>query len=199
MSFDVVEGRTSRDDIFVSQIVDLDILDVVAIRDIHVSTNNTAFFGLSEGRRGSRVGVGWRLDGGDIRVIDAFLSLELSINLGSSGSYFWEVRILTSRSSFREEQRGDFLPAAAAGSTLGLFVSPSAREIGLRSRGASERLEGGDRDRRSNRDGRLGSGSVWSKRDRFMVRRSASSMPRDDVVIDEELGSERIQIKTAKS
>jgi hypothetical protein len=31
-----------------------------------------------------------------------------------------------------------------------------------------------------------------------MVRRSASSMLRDDVVFDEELGSERIQIKNCE-
>lgn len=35
---------------------------------------------------------------------------------------------------------------------------------------------GGDRERRSNREARFGSGSVWSKRERFAVRLSVSSM-----------------------
>ena len=49
--------------------------------------------------------------------------------------------------------------------------------MGLRSLPDSERRDGGERERRSNRDVLLGSGSVWSKRERFTVRRSDSSMP----------------------
>lgn len=52
-------------------------------------------------------------------------------------------------------------------------------EIGLRSRSRPESgfRAGGERDLRSNLE-RRGSGSVWSKRDRFALRRSASSMAR---------------------
>lgn len=47
--------------------------------------------------------------------------------------------------------------------------------MGLRSRPWSALFAGGERDLRSNRE-RRGSGSVWSKRERFAVRRSVSSI-----------------------
>ena len=74
------------------------------------------------------------------------------------------------------------LPAAAAGSS-GVFLAdseaglPEARPTGLLLRLESECLAGGgDRDRRSKREVRFGSGSVWSKRDRFALLRSVSSI-----------------------
>lgn len=70
-------------------------------------------------------------------------------------------------------------PAAAAASTGVFFVSDDAPSIplprGLRSRALSSLRAVGERDLRSNLE-RRGSGSVWSKRDLFAVRRSASSM-----------------------
>ena len=79
----------------------------------------------------------------------------------------------------REDGRTGSSPAAAAAST-GFFGSgvalPASPLRGLRSRAESDFLVGGgERDLRSNRD-RRGSGSVWSNRDRFVVRRSESSM-----------------------
>lgn len=64
------------------------------------------------------------------------------------------------------------LPAAAAGSAEPDFLAesvaglPGSRLNGLRVR-VSDRRDGGDRERRSKRDGRRGSGSVWSKRERL--------------------------------
>ena len=55
--------------------------------------------------------------------------------------------------------------AAAAGSFCpGLELS---RGSGLLLRVGSDLFDGGDLERRSNLDGRLGSGSRWSKRDRL--------------------------------
>jgi hypothetical protein len=69
--------------------------------------------------------------------------------------------------------------AAAAASVGDFFVSGIASFVtGLRSLPDSERRDGGERERRSNREVLLGSGSVWSKRERFTVRRSDSSMAR---------------------
>lgn len=69
------------------------------------------------------------------------------------------------------------IPAAAAGSTFFAESAPGLSEApltGLLLR-ADSRL-GGERDRLSNLEVRLASGSVWSKRERFAVRRSVSSM-----------------------
>ncbi len=80
----------------------------------------------------------------------------------------------------RAGAREGSLPAAAAGSTGGDLESVGASrglERGLRSRSRPESglRAGGERERRSNRE-RRGSGSVWSKRDRFVLRRSESSI-----------------------
>ena len=42
----------------------------------------------------------------------------------------------------------------------------------------------GERERRSNLEARFGSGSVWSNRDRFEVRRSSSAMIMDRNLIE---------------
>lgn len=63
--------------------------------------------------------------------------------------------------------------AAAAGSALFAGLSVVPRAIGLRLRRLSDFLEDGERERRSKRDVRFGSGSVWSKRERF---RGSSAM-----------------------
>lgn len=77
-------------------------------------------------------------------------------------------------------------PAAAAGSTADGFAGVSApglrlsgRLNGLRVRADSDCLLDGDRERRSKRE-RRGSGSVWSKRDRF-TRCSSSAMVKGGV------------------
>lgn len=59
------------------------------------------------------------------------------------------------------------------GSVLGLSEALSR---GLLLRLGSDFRAGGERERRSNLDALFGSGSVWSKRERFAVRRSVSSM-----------------------
>ena len=109
-------------------------------------------------------------------MLDSLTSLELRIDFGSGSSC-----CMVSQYS-EPKTNGDAVPAAAAGST-GDLVSGVAlsrgRERGLRSRPWSPFLEGGERDLRSKRD-RLGSGSVWSNRDRFALRRSESSMMHGD-------------------
>ena len=75
-----------------------------------------------------------------------------------------------------------YSPAAAAGSAGGFLPEstaglPEPLSMGLLLRLESECLTGGgDRDRRSKREVLLGSGSVWSNRDRFAVLLSLSSM-----------------------
>lgn len=73
------------------------------------------------------------------------------------------------------------IPAAAAGSTVldfGVSVLGLSEVLprGLLLRLGSDFLAGGERERRSNLDALFGSGSVWSKRERFAVRRSVSSI-----------------------
>lgn len=77
------------------------------------------------------------------------------------------------------------IPAAAAGSVAKAFgpllsAVPGLRDL-LAANGllllcvSDSRLEG-ERDRRSNREDRFGSGSVWSNRERFELLRSSSAI-----------------------
>jgi hypothetical protein len=108
-------------------------------------------------------------------MLNTFLGLNLGVNLRSGGSYEL-VRAMRARSRGQAN-----IPTAAAGSrapdfgvsTLGL---PEPLASGLLLRRGSDLLAGGERERRSNLDALFGSGSVWSKRERFAVRRSVSSM-----------------------
>ena len=77
------------------------------------------------------------------------------------------------------------VPAAAAGSAAKAFgPDPSAAPglnafpgvSGLLLRRTSDSLLEGERERRSNLEDRLGSGSVWSKRDRLELLRSSSAI-----------------------
>ena len=85
----------------------------------------------------------------------------------------------------------DCSPAAAAGSRAAFFFSsvPGLRTrslaMGLRLRRVSELLPVGERERLSNREERLTSGSVWSKRERFAVLRSSSAMAKNAVSTSE--------------
>ncbi len=81
-----------------------------------------------------------------------------------------------------EAERWCSIPAAAAGSLEVDFLSsePGLKDdfsgLGLRLRLVSEcRLEG-DRERRSKREDRLTSGSVWSNLDRFELLLSSSAI-----------------------
>jgi hypothetical protein len=82
-------------------------------------------------------------------------------------------------STTRDEMLAFMRAAAAAAAALGSSLSAAAlpvglrEEMGLRVRSLAWRA-GGDRERRSKRDGRLG--SVWSKRERF---RGSSDMVSD--------------------
>lgn len=74
------------------------------------------------------------------------------------------------------------LPAAAAGS-LGDFTEGEPEPAfsclsGLRLRCLSWVLEAGERERRSNREGRFASGSFWSKRERLADLGWSSAMIR---------------------
>lgn len=103
-------------------------------------------------------------------MLDAFASLQLGIDSRGGGGCDCELAGHASRQVNWNGAR--IVPAAAAASTAGFLGSVSSL-AGLRSR-VSDRLLGGERERLSKRDF-LGSGSVWSKRDR-LVRRSESSM-----------------------
>lgn len=101
-------------------------------------------------------------------MLDSLFSLQLSVYLGRGGSCITDPEV---SSSHRSRQRISS-PAAAAGSpgdsffasVLGLRGSPLR---GLRVRAAADCRDEGDRERRSNRDARFGSGSFWSKRERL--------------------------------
>ena len=104
-------------------------------------------------------------------MLDAFLCLDLGVDASCCGGF---GRI--SSESCRGSEYSS-LPAAAAGSE-GLFT-PSVGlldAIGLLLRRESLCLVVGERERRSNLEVRFGSGSVWSKRDRFVERRSSSAI-----------------------
>lgn len=114
-------------------------------------------------------------------MLNSFLGLQLGVDLGrcSSCSDFHIVSFCGKRKTFEAGLLA--IPAAAAGSTEPDFLESSApglkgsRLRGLRVRVDSGCREEGDRERRSNREARRGSGSVWSKRER-LARRSSSAM-----------------------
>lgn len=170
-------GGALGQEVAVPEVVDFDILDVVAVVDVHLAVE-VGSRGISGGVRAGGLGRG-RLDGRDIDMLDALFRLDLGID--PSGSSSWDEKLVsTERANVPGEKNA---PAAAAASTVEvrLFSEPlpsPSRGKGLRSRPASDLRPGGERDRRSKRE-RRGSGSVWSNRDRFTVRRSASSMVHD--------------------
>lgn len=107
-------------------------------------------------------------------MLDSFLSLQLGIDFGGGSSYFSNQ--LRATIHFPKTKQAQNIPAAATGSAL--LLAPGlrgSRLSGLRVRVASDCREEGDRERRSNRDWRRGSGVVWSKRER-LGRRSSSAM-----------------------
>lgn len=115
-------------------------------------------------------------------MLDTLLGLDLGVD-SCSGSSCGCVSVATKLESVSS-------PAAAAGSIpAGLEDSlaglSEALPTGLLLRRGSDFLAGGERERRSNLDCLFGSGSVWSKRDRFAVRRSVSSIV-EDVQVDTE-------------
>lgn len=79
-----------------------------------------------------------------------------------------------------------YLPAAAAGSAFVLGVPGLIGDLigkGLRLRRESEVFDVGDRDRLSNREARLGSGSVWSNLDLLELFLSSSAILEIEVII----------------
>lgn len=131
-------------------------------------------------------------------MLDALARLELGVDLGGGSgcrqrrwsAHTKHILIFERLASCRVCYRAvatvlafPALPAAAAGSTgdLAAGESSASRSLdnGLLSRAESSLRAGGDRERRSNLEAFRGSGSFWSKRDRFAVRRSVSSMSSD--------------------
>lgn len=97
-------------------------------------------------------------------MLDTLAGLELRINPGGGGSYNMMLVKAHCVVRARNCEKG-ILPAAAAGSTGDLEPAGALsrdRGMGLRSRSRPESglRGGGERDRRSNRDARRGSGSV---------------------------------------
>jgi hypothetical protein len=114
------------------------------------------------------------LDWGHINMLNTLLCLKLGVDSGSSSSY----NGISIVDELLWKWRAKFSPAAAAGSCpsfLGAGLS-EALDMGLLLRLVSGLLAGGDLERRSNLEVLLGSGSFWSKRERFAVRRSVSSI-----------------------
>lgn len=77
--------------ITVPQIVDLDILNVVTVRNVHLTRGARAARGIlaTLGRRGRIFGRAISAgaeDGRNVDVLDALASLELRVDLGSGGS-----------------------------------------------------------------------------------------------------------------
>lgn len=70
-------------EVSVAQVVDFDVLDVVAIRNVHVAVDLVR--GSCRARVAARRGLGadWR----DVDMLDALARLKLSIDLGRGGSY----------------------------------------------------------------------------------------------------------------
>lgn len=113
-------------------------------------------------------------------MLNALLGLDLRVDFGGGGSYkaCQPMYLLIQRTAH------SLLPAAAAGSKPDFFAESTAGlavslPIGLLLRLDSVFFAAGDFERRSKRDVLLGSGSVWSNRDRFAVRRSVSSIVGD--------------------
>ena len=79
--------RAVRQKISVVQIIDLDILDVVAIDNIHLPVDGAALLGLAQSRGRGRSRALGRLDRGNVDMLDALLSLELGVYPRGSGSY----------------------------------------------------------------------------------------------------------------
>lgn len=78
--------RAVGQEIPVVQIIDLDILDIVAIDDIHLPVDGAALLGLAQGRGRGRPRALGRLDRGDVDMLDAPFCLELSVYSRGSGS-----------------------------------------------------------------------------------------------------------------
>lgn len=69
------------------QVVNLDILDVVAIHDIHLPVDGAAFLGFSQSGNRCRPRAGRRLDRRNVDMLDAPLCLELGIYPCRGGGY----------------------------------------------------------------------------------------------------------------
>ena len=104
-------------------------------------------------------------------MLNTFFRLDLAVDAGSRSS--WGM------SEGLESCYVCHLPAAAAGSDLtpeSVVLKDDFVSRGLRLRRASGCFETGDLDLLSNREVRLGSGSVWSNLDRFEPRLSSSAI-----------------------
>lgn len=109
-------------------------------------------------------------------MLDALLCLDGGIDFGGSGSC-GNVSLVRDSGIFSIEN----LPAAAAASAGSLFAASGGAlsEVlgsGLLLRRLSCLTAGGERERLSNLEARFGSGSFWSKRERFEARLSVSSI-----------------------
>lgn len=70
-------------EVSVAQVVDFDVLDVVAIRNVHVAVYLVRCSCRSRVAARGRLGADWR----DVDMLDAFARLELGVDLGGGGSY----------------------------------------------------------------------------------------------------------------
>lgn len=161
--------RTFGEQVAVSQIVDFDVLHVVAVRDVHLLVQGMY---LDFSGRPSRGGAA--LHRLRLGMLNALAGLHGGIDSSGGGSWLMLVTVesfapesqVSRKSSTTEPSCAEKkntranLPAAAAASTGDFFASASSPPArGLRSL-VSDRRVGGDRERRSNLEGRLGSGSV---------------------------------------
>lgn len=160
-------SRPLGQEISVTKVVDFNVFDEVAVGDVHLSIDRVG----RVGRLGTTCRRSGGLDRGNVDMLNALFRLELRVDSRGRGSY---ESISHSFYSQSEEQP---VPAAAAASTGDFFGSVAwSLGRGLRSLADSERLPGGDLERRSNLEALRGSGSVWSNRERLAERRSVSSI-----------------------
>lgn len=120
-------------------------------------------------------GSNWR----HVNILNPFSRLKFCVDLCCSGGWGREV------SPGEQEVRCWYSPAAAAGSIDADRFSLASGLRGSLPNGLLLRFESvcreeGERDRLSNLDDLRGSGSVWSKRERFTLR-SSSPMLRADI------------------
>lgn len=68
-----------RENVPVVQVIDLDVLDVVAVYDVHLAIDGAAFLGLGRGRSRRRPGARRGFDRRNVDMLNALLRLELGV------------------------------------------------------------------------------------------------------------------------
>lgn len=157
-------GRAFGQRVPVAQVIDLDVFDVVSVLRVDLIRHGRGM--VAPSRRGGR------------GLHDQHSTRPTGRRTGGGGG------MSTTRDEMLAFMRAAAAAAAALGSSLSAALPVGLRdEMGLRVRSLEWRA-GGDLERRSKRDGRLG--SVWSKRERFRGSSDMTSDGRDGAVAMED-------------